>query len=137
MEIPDALIENQIDHMVQEMEYRMSYQGLKLADYLKYLNKTMEEYRSEFKEQAEKSVRSQLAIDKVIEVEKIQATEEEVEERVKEMAEKQGKKVPDVKKNINARQLDYIKNEIVIKKLFDFLKANNSIEKPAKAEKAE
>lgn len=134
MEIPDALIENQIDRMVQEMEYRMSYQGLKLADYLKYLNKTMEEYRAEFKEQAEKSVRSQLVIDKVLEVEKIEATEEEVEERVKEMAEKQGKKVPDVKKNINARQLDYIKNEIVIKKLFDFLKTNNSIEKPAKGE---
>ena len=137
MEIPDALIENQIDRMVQEMEYRMSYQGLKLADYLKYLNKTMEEYRSEFKEQAEKSVRSQLVIDKVLEVEKIEATDDEVEARIKEMAEKQGKKVPDVKKNINARQLDYIKNEIIIKKLFEFLKANNIIEKEGKTAKAE
>ena len=137
MEIPDALIENQIDRMVQEMEYRMSYQGLKLADYLKYLNKTMEEYRSEFKEQAEKSVRSQLVIDKVLEVEKIEATDDEVEARIKEMAEKQGKKVPDVKKNINARQLDYIKNEIIIKKLFEFLKANNVIEKEGKTAKAE
>ena len=137
MEIPDALIENQIDRMVQEMEYRMSYQGLKLADYLKYLNKTMEEYRGEFKEQAEKTVRSQLVIDKVLEVEKIEATDDEVEERVKEMAEKQGKKVPDVKKNINARQLDYIKNEIIIKKLFEFLKANNVIEKEGKTAEAE
>ncbi|MBR1984048.1 MAG: trigger factor [Clostridia bacterium] len=137
MEIPDALIENQIDRMVQEMEYRMSYQGLKLADHLKYLNKTMEEYRGEFKEQAEKTVRSQLVIDKVLEVEKIEATDDEVEERVKEMAEKQGKKVPDVKKNINARQLDYIKNEIIIKKLFEFLKANNVIEKEGKTAEAE
>ena len=137
MEIPDALIENQIDRMVQEMEYRMSYQGLKLADYLKYLNKSMEEYRAEFKEQAEKSVRSQLVIDKVLEEEKIEATEAEIEERVKEMAEKQGKQVPDVKKNMNARQLDYIKQDIIIKKLFDFLKSANIIEKEGKTAKAE
>ena len=137
MEIPDALIENQLDRMVQEMEYRMSYQGLKLADYLKYLNKSMEEYRAEFKEQAEKSVRSQLVIDKVLEEEKIEATEAEIEERVKEMAEKQGKQVPDVKKNMNARQLDYIKQDIIIKKLFDFLKSANIIEKEGKTAKAE
>lgn len=135
MEIPEVLIENQIDRMVQEMSYRMSYQGLKLEDYLKYLGKTMEEYRAEFKEQAEKSVKSQLVIDKVLEVEKIEATEAEVEEKVKAMAEAQGKKVPDIKKNMGARQLDYVKSEIVIKKLFDFLKSANVIEKPAKEEK--
>lgn len=134
MEIPDALIESQIDRMVQEMSYRMSYQGLKLEDYLKYLNKSMEEYRGEFKEQAEKSVRSQLVIDKILEVENIQATEEEIEEKVKAMAEAQGKKVPDVKKNMGARQLDYIKSDIVIKKLFDFLKSANTIEKAGKSE---
>ena len=128
MEIPNALIENQIDRMVQEMSYRMSYQGLKLEDYLKYLGKSMEEYRGEFKEQAEKSVRSQLVIDKVLETEKIEATDEEVEERVKEMAESQGKEVPDIKKNMGARQLDYIKSDIVIKKLFNFLKSANTIE---------
>ena len=128
MEIPNALIENQIDRMVQEMSYRMSYQGLKLEDYLKYLGKSMEEYRGEFKEQAEKSVRSQLVIDKVLETEKIEATDEEVEERVKEMAESQGKEVPDIKKNMCARQLDYIKSDIVIKKLFNFLKSANTIE---------
>ncbi len=128
VEIPDAMIENQIDQMVGEMEYRLSYQGLKLADYLKYLNKSMEEYRGEFKEQAADIVKSQLAIEKIITDEKIEATEEEVEERVNEMAAKQGKTAPDIKKNINARQLDYIKNEIIIKKLFELLKKENVIE---------
>ena len=128
VEIPDAMIENQVDQMVGEMEYRLSYQGLKLADYLKYLNKSMEEYRSEFKAQAADIVKSQLAIEKIITDEKIEATEEEVTERVNEMAEKQGKSAPDIKKNINARQLDYIKNEIIIKKLFELLKKENVIE---------
>ena len=63
-----------------------------------------------------------------IEREEIKATDEEVEKRVEEMATAQGKPVPDVKKNINARQLDYIKNDIIIKKFFDFLKTSNTIE---------
>ena len=127
MEIPDALIEGQIDRMVRETEYRLSYQGLKLDDYLKYIGQTKEQFRAGYKEQAEKQVKSQLVIQKIIEVEKIEATDADVEERLKEMAEKQGKKVPDLKGNMDARQLDYIKDEIVIKKLFDLLKNENKI----------
>ena len=125
--IPDALIENQIDHMVQEMSYRLSYQGLRLEDYLKYLGKSMEDYRKEYKEQAEGIVKSQLVIEKIITDEKIEATDEEVEARITEMAEAQGKKVPDLKKAIGSRQADYIKNEIIIKKLFETLKSLNTI----------
>ena len=128
VEIPDALIENQIDRMVQEMEYRLSYQGLKLADYLKYLDKSMEDFRKDYTEQATEYVKSQLVIEGIIEREEITATEEDVEARVAEMAKAQNKPAPDVKKNIGARQLDYIKNEIVIKKFFDFLKSSNEIE---------
>ena len=128
VEIPDALIENQVDRMVQEMEYRMSYQGLKLADYLKYLGKTMEEYRKEYEPQAKEIVKSQLVIEKVISEEKIEATDEDVENRIAEMAKAQNKPAPDVKKNMQARQLDYIKNDIIIKKLFDTLKKENVIE---------
>ncbi|MDY6367525.1 MAG: trigger factor [Clostridia bacterium] len=127
VEIPDALIENQIDRMVQETEYRLSYQGLRLDDYLKYIGQTREQFRDGYKAQAESLVKSQLVIEKIIEEEKIEATDEEVEARLAEMAEKQGKKVPDVKSNMNARQLDYIKNDIIVKKLFDTLKSANVI----------
>jgi len=128
VEIPDAMIENQIDRMVQEMEYRLSYQGLKLADYLKYMDKSMEDFRKGYTEQATDIVKSQLVIEAIIEREEIVATDEDVEARVEEMAKAQGKPAPDVKKNMQARQLDYIKNEIVIKKFFDFLKSANTIE---------
>ncbi len=133
MELCDALVEGQIDRMVQEMSYRLSYQGLRLEDYLQYLGKTMDEYRAEFKDQATNIVKSQLVIEKIIEVEKIEATEEEIEAKIADMAAAQGKEVPDLKKNFGARQLDYIKNEIIIKKLFDLLKSVNEIE--VKAEK--
>ena len=127
VEIPDALIENQIDHMVQEMEYRLSYQGLKLNDYLKFMNKSMEDFRKDYREQATELVKSQLVIEGIIEREEIKATDEDVEARVAEMAKAQDKPVPDIKKNMGARQLDYIKNEIIIKKFFDFLKSSNEI----------
>ncbi len=128
MELCDALVENQIDRMVQEMEYRMSYQGLKLEDYLKYTGKTMSEFRKGDEEQAIEMVKSQLVIEKIIEVEKIDATDEDVEKRIEEMAKAQNKPVPDVKDKMGARQLDYIKNDIIIKKLFDTLKNINVIE---------
>lgn len=128
VEIPDAMIENQIDRMVQEMEYRLSYQGLKLADYLKYMNKTMDDFRKDYAEQANEYVKSQLVIEAIIEKEEIKAEDEDVEKRVEEMATVQGKPVPDIKKNMNARQLDYIKNEIIIKKFFELLKNSNTIE---------
>lgn len=126
VEIPDAMIENQIDRMVQEMEYRLSYQGLKLDDYLKYMNKTMDDFRKDYAEQAAEYVKSQLVIEAIIEKEEITASDEEVEKRLEEMAASQGRPVPEVKKN--ARQLDYIKNDVIIKKFFELLKNSNTIE---------
>lgn len=127
--IPEALIDNQIDQMVNEMSYRLSYQGLKLEDYLKYIGKTMEEYRKGYYDQAKDLVKSQLVIGKIIEEEKIDATEDDVTAKIEEMAKAQGKKAPDLKKDMAARQLDYVKNEIIVKKLFDFLKSANEIKK--------
>ncbi len=129
VEIPDALIESQIDHMVSEMDYRLSYQGLRLEDYLKYMGKSMEEYRNEYREQAGVIVKQQLVIEKIIDVEKIEATEEDIDAKIEEMAAAQNKKVPDYKKNMAARQLDYIKNGIIVKKFFELLKKENVIGK--------
>lgn len=126
-EIPDALVEHQIDNMVQEMEYRLMYQGLRLEDYLKYAKMSMEEYRKGYAEQAKELVKQQLVIEKIIAEEKIEASDEEVENKIRENAEAQNKSVEDYKKE-NAGRTDYVKNEIVIGKLFDFLKSANTIE---------
>ncbi len=128
VEIPDFLIDNQVERMVQEMSYRLSYQGLKLEDYLKYTGQTMDDFKKGYVEQATEYVKSQLVIEKIIDDEKIEATDAEVEARVEEMAKAQDKPVPDIKKHMGARQLDYIKNEIIIKKFFDLLKNSNTIE---------
>ena len=84
VDVPDCLVENAIDSMVEEMSYRMMYSGLKMEDYLKYTNQTMEEYRKGFTDAAKERVKSQLIVEKIIEVEDIKATEEDDNEKIAE-----------------------------------------------------
>ncbi|MDE7454111.1 MAG: trigger factor, partial [Clostridia bacterium] len=140
VEIPDAMIESQIDSLVQDFSYRLMYQGLKLEDYLKYMETSMEDFRAQYKEQAEHRVLSQLVVDKIVREQKFTAEDKEVEAKIEEQAKSVEKTVAEYKKGMDPRQLDYIKNDIIITKLFDFLKANNEMSgeevKKAPAKKA-
>ena len=127
VEIPQAMIDREIDGLVQKFEYQLMYQGLKLHDYLDFLKITREEFRKNYEEQAKKNVLSQLIISYLIEAEKIEATEEEVEAKIAEQAASVEKTAEEYKKNMDPRQIDYIRNDIIITKLFDFLKANNEM----------
>lgn len=126
-EIPDAMIEREIDGLVQKFEYQLMYQGLKLQDYLDFIKSTKEDFRKNYAEQAKKNVLNQLVISQIIKDEKIEATDEEVEEKVAEQAASVDKSAEEYKKGMDPRQYDYIKSDIIITKLFDFLKANNEM----------
>ncbi len=126
-EIPDAMIESEIDRMVQDFSYRLMYQGIKLEDYLKYLGQSMEEFRKQFVSQATPRVMSQLVVEKIVREEKIEASQEEIDAKIAEQAASVEKSAEDYKKSMDPRQVEYIKNDIVITKLFDMLKANNEL----------
>ena len=126
-EIPQAMIEREIDGLVQKFEYQLMYQGLKLQDYLNFIKTTKEEFRKNYEEQAKKNVLNQLVISQIIKDEKIEATDEEVEAKVAEQAASVDKSAEEYKKGMDPRQYDYIKSDIIITKLFDFLKANNEM----------
>lgn len=127
VDVPDCLVENAIDSMVEEMSYRMMYSGLKMEDYLKYTNQTMEEYRKGFTDAAKERVKSQLIVEKIIEVEDIKATEEDVNAKIAEQATSVEKTFEEYKSSMPARQLEYIQQSIVIDKLFAFLMKNNEV----------
>lgn len=128
-EIPQAMIESEIDRMVQDFSYRLMYQGLKLEDYIKYMGQTMPQFRAQFSEQAKTRVLSQLVIEKIVREEKITATQEEIDAKIAEQAASVGKTAEEYKKNIDPRQQEYITNDIVITKLFTFLEENNNMTK--------
>ncbi|MBR2023566.1 MAG: trigger factor [Clostridia bacterium] len=126
-EIPQAMIEREIDNLIQKFEYQLMYQGLKLQDYLDFLKVTKEEFRKNYEESAKKNVMSQLIISQIIKDEKIEATEEEVEAKVVEQAKSVDKDVEEYKKGMDPRQFDYIRSDIIIVKLFKFLQENNEM----------
>lgn len=126
-EIPDAMIEAQIDQSVQRAAYQLMNQGIDLQDYLKYTGMSMEKFRSQYAEQAKKNVLSQLIIDKIIKTEGFGATEAEVDEKIAEQAKSVEKEFEVYKKDMDPRQVDYIRNDIIINKLFKFLSENNEL----------
>ena len=127
VEIPQAMIEREIDGLVQKFEYQLMYQGLRLQDYLDFLKVTMSDFRKNYEEQATQNVKNQLIISKLIEEEKIEATEEEVNAQIEKQATSVEKSFEDYKKGMDPRQIDYIRSDIIITKLFDMLKANNEM----------
>ncbi len=127
VEIPDCMVQKAVDSLVQDMEYRLMYQNLKLADYLKYTGQTMEDYRKGLVEPAKSRVKSQLVVEQIIASENITASDEEVDAKIKEQAESVEKSFEEYKAGMPAQQYDYIKNSIVIDKLFTFLIDNNKI----------
>ena len=127
VEIPNVLIERQLDMFVRDFEMRLSYQGLKLADYLSYTQQTEAQLRDSYKEQAEKSVKTRLVLEAIIKAEGLDITNEEVDAKLAETAKKYNKTLEEFKANMNENNIAYIKNDILMDKLVDFLTKNNTI----------
>ena len=136
VEIPDAMIEREIDSLIQQFTYRLMYQGLKYEDYLKVTNQTEETVRANYKDQAKDRVKKQLIVNKIIETEGIKAEQAEIDEKVAEQAKSVGKEAEEYKKTMDPRQFEYIANEIVVDKFFKFLTENNEFVKATKAKKS-
>lgn len=128
VEIPSGMIETEIDNMIKDIEQRLSYQGLKLDQYLQMMGKTQEDMRKEYEPQAIEGIKSRLALEAVIKAEKIEATDEEVDEKLKEMAKNYGKENDEeFLKNENVR--NYIKEGLASEKAIDFLVENAKMKK--------
>ena len=125
LDIPSGMIELEIDNMLKDIETRLSYQGLKLEQYFKMMGKTEEEVRKEYEPQAIEGIKSRLTLEAIIKKEKIEATDEEIDAKIKEMAENYGKKEEEIKDNENIR--NYIKQGIESEKAIDFLVENAKI----------
>ena len=134
VEVPSGMIETEIDNILKDIDGRLAYQGLNLAQYLKMTNKSEDDMRKEYEEQATASVKSRLVLEAIIKAEKIEATDSEIDEKIKEMAKSYGRSEDELMKNDNLK--DYLKNTIATEKAIKFVVDNAKI-KEAKAEKSE
>ncbi len=125
IDIPSGMIEVEIDNMIKDIEGRLSYQGLKLEQYLQMVGKTEEDMRREFEDQAKKSVKSRLVLEAVVKAEKLEASEEEVGEKIKEMAKQYNR--PEDELLANEQLRSYIAESMKTEKAIEFIVKNAKI----------
>ncbi|WP_291559879.1 MULTISPECIES: trigger factor [unclassified Clostridium] len=87
IDIPEVMVNREIDGMLKDLETRLQYQGLDIQTYYQFTNTSEEGFRQQMKEVATNKVKTEVVMDKIAEVENITATEEEVKAKAKEMAE--------------------------------------------------
>ena len=85
-EIPQAMYDERVEELVQDFQYRIAQQGLKLEQYLQYMGMNMDQFKAQFAEQAEKQVKMRLAMEAIVAKEGITASDEEFETEVKRIA---------------------------------------------------
>lgn len=124
IDLPQVMIDKQIDRMVYDFEMRLRYQGLDLQKYLEMMGMGLDEFRGQFAQRAEKEVRTQLVLEKVSKVEEIDVSEEETNEEIKKMAENYKQDAEELKKNLREEDIEYIKGNLIIRKTVDFLVEN-------------
>jgi trigger factor len=122
-EIPDQMVEAEIDGMLQDFEYQLRYQGLDLEKYLEFTGSTMQEMREKMQDDALVRVRTSLTLETISKQENIEVTDEDLEKEFERLAEMQGQSVEDVKKMFGS-QTEYMKASIETRKTVDFLVEN-------------
>lgn len=121
IDIPDAMINSQIDKMLRDFDMNMRYQGLNLEQYLKYTGMTVDKMRAQFKDDAAKNVKTSLVLEKICEAEGIDASEDEINKEYESMAESNGMKIEDIKKYVSE---DDVKETIKARNTIKFLVDN-------------
>ena len=137
VDIPSGMIELEVEDMLKNIETRLSYQGLKLDQYLKIIGKTEDEIKKEYEPQAKEAITSRLMLEAVIKAEKIEATEDEIVAKMKEMAKNYGKAEDDEEFLNNKNVRKYIKSGIESEKALDFLVKNAKVKANKKEDKKE
>ncbi|MCI6188516.1 MAG: trigger factor [Clostridium sp.] len=125
LDLPQVMVEKEIDHMMNDLENRLKYQGLTLEQYMEFTGNTPEKMRDFMKENAERKVKADIIIDAIAKAENIEATEEELKEKALEVAKMYSggdhEKMADL---LIKAQKPMLENEIKIVKTLDLLKAN-------------
>ena len=132
-DIPQAMVESQVDALVQDFGYRLQMQGMALDQYLKMTGTEMGAFRAMFREQADRQVKTRLALEKVAELENIAVSDKELDEEYAKMAEQYGMEVDKVKSIVSAEALS---GDLKISNALEFLKKNAKVKKPAAKKKA-
>lgn len=125
IDIPSGMIDTEIDNMIKDIETRLSYQGMNMEMYLKMVGKTMEDFRKEGEDEAKKAVKTRLVLEQIVKEEKIEPSEEKINEKLEEMAKVYGKTTEELKQN--EYFMEYITKTLAQEEVISFLVENAKI----------
>ncbi len=128
-EIPDCMIESAIDDMIKDMDYRLQMQGLDFKTYIKYIGMDEAAVRESYKSQAEKDVKLVLAVEKIVALEGIDATEEEINAHYQKFADGYGIELEQIKSMIPEKTA---KGDITSQKAIELIVSSAKATKPRK-----
>ena len=125
IDLPEVMVEKEIDHMIKDLESRLQYQGLTLDQYMEFTGNTVEKMRDYMRANAERKVKADLVLEAIAKAENIVATEEELKEKATEVAKmySAGETEKMVELLINSQKA-MLENDIVMGKTIQLLKDN-------------
>ncbi len=123
-EIPEVMFDNEINNQINDINYRLSMQGMNFETYLQYTGMTMDMYKEQAKPQAEKNVKIRLALEKIAEIENLDATQEEIDAEYEKFAEQYGMEVDKIKEIV---PVDGLKADMLKEKAIKFVVDNAKV----------
>ncbi len=138
-DVPQVMIENEIDAIAQDFNQQLSYQGMNLEMYLGFIQKDYAAFKEEMRPQAERNVKSRLVLFGVAEAENLTATQEDVDKEIELMAMQYQMEAAKVKELLGPENMAAIQKDVRLRNAMDIIYSNAKIGKAAKAktEKAE
>ena len=127
VEVPEAMIQHQIDNMLMELNYQLQYQGLNLQQLLEMTGRGVEELREERRADAERLVKSSLILEAIAEKENVEVNEADVDAELEKMAAMYNMEVEKIKSSLRETDIEDIKGQIKIRKTIDLLVENATI----------
>ena len=127
VEIPRAMVEDEIDRMINELNQQLRYQGITIDKYLEFTGKNMADFREEIRPEAEKAVKTRIILMGVVEAEKIEVSPEEMEEEINTMAAQYQMTADKLKEMIGVENLTFLQKDLQVKKAIDFIYDNAEI----------
>lgn len=135
IDVPGPMIENQIDHMVNDYARRMQSQGIPLDQYLSITGTTMEDLRKQMRPQAEVTIKTRLVLEAVVKAENIETTDAQIDEEVAKMAENYKMDKEQIRKLLDDEQIKVMKLDLACQKAVDLLVSEAELVAPKKEKK--
>jgi trigger factor len=121
MDVPEAMVQTQIDNMLMELDYQLQMQGLNLQQLLQMSGKTIEELKTERRPEAEKLVKSSLILEAIAKAENIEVSDEDLEKEIEEMGKMYNMEVAQLKSSLRDADIEDIKGQLAIRKTIDLI----------------